>query len=145
MTSLVLGLALSASQSAVAQPPGYPVDYPPVVRPYRPAPPVVVVPERPAYYPPFAPGEPTPGFPHRPHRKAMTLQEFARCFEPTPGTHHVCLIHPVTCRPVEVCFKLPHGCGCPKVRVNRREIEFDYGRREVEIRFRHNGTVDVDY
>lgn len=73
----------------------------------------------------------------------MTVEEFARCFRPTPGTHHVCLIHPVTCRPVEVCFTLPPGC--PKVRVRHREVEFDYGRHEVEIEFRRNGTVHVDY
>ena len=133
MNSLLLGLALSAPQTAVAHPPRPVVVPVPVV-----APPVVV--HRPAFYPPFAPGEPYPG---RHHRHAMTVEEFARCFKPTPGTHHVCIIHPVTCRPVEVCFTLPHGC--PQVRVSRREIEFDYGRREVEIQFLRNGRVDVDY
>lgn len=134
MNSLLLGLALSAPQTAVAHPPR------PVV--FQPAPVVVAPPVigRPAFYPPFAPGEP---YLRPPHGHAMTLEEFARCFRPTPGTHHVCLIHPVTCRPVEVCFTLPPGC--PRVRVSRREIEFDYGRREVEIQFRRNGRVEVDY
>lgn len=73
----------------------------------------------------------------------MTLAEFARVFQPIPGTHRVCLIHPKTCQPVDVCFTLP--CGCPKIRASKHRLEFDYGKREVEIRFRHNGKVDVDY
>ncbi len=127
MNSLLLGLALTASPSAAAHPPAV-ADLGRVVY----APPVVVAPA-----PPIVPVEP----PTRP----MTVAEFARCFQPTPGHHSVWLIHPVTCRPVQVCFTLPAGCGCPKVRVHRREVEFDYGRREVEIHFRHNGTVTVDY
>ncbi|MGL6096760.1 MAG: hypothetical protein ACRC7O_13310, partial [Fimbriiglobus sp.] len=71
--------------------------------------------------------------------------EFVKAFPPFPGSYRVCLIHPKTCRPVTVCFTLPE-CACPpKVRSGRRFVEFDYGKREVEIRFRHNGTVDVDY
>lgn len=93
----------------------------------------------PVGYPaPVLPGEPYP-VPQRP----MALQEFGKCFVPTPGVHVVCLIHPATNRPVTVAFTLPHGCGCPKVKVSRREVEFDYGKREVELQFRHRGTVDV--
>lgn len=74
----------------------------------------------------------------------LTHREFARMFQPLPGTYEVVLLHPVTCCPVKVCFTLPPGCP-KKVRVERRELEFDYGRHEVEIRFVHNGTVRVEY
>ena len=114
MTSLLLGLALSTPQTAVAHPPR------PVVVQAAYARPVIVAP-----------------------RRAVTVEEFVRCFRPTAGTHHVWVIHPVTCRPVEVCFTLPPGC--PRVRIHQREVEFDYGRREVEIQFRRNGTVRVEY
>lgn len=95
------------------------------------------LPAYPAPFPvPVLPGEP---YPPRP----LTVQEFGRVFVPTPGPHVVCLIHPVTCKPVTVAFTLPHGCDFPKVKVRKREVEFDYGRREVELQFRHRGTVDV--
>jgi hypothetical protein len=129
MNSLLLGLALTGSPVTAAHPPVvYRPGYPDRVY----APPVVVAPP-----PAIVPVEPLP--------RPMTVAEFVRCFQPIPGHHDVWLIHPVTCRPVRVCFNLPPGCGCPKVRVHRREVKFDYGRREVEIRFRHNGTVSVDY
>ena len=89
---------------------------------------------------PALPGEPYP----TPAPRPMTLAEFGRCFVPTPGPHVVCLIHPATNRPVTVAFTLPDGCGCPKVTVRRREVEFKYPRhREVELQFKHRGTVDV--
>jgi hypothetical protein len=76
----------------------------------------------------------------------MTLREFAHCFVPTPGTHHVWIIHPFTGCPVEVCFKLPRGHCHPKVDLNRRSIEFEYRDGcEVEICFHRNGKVHVDY
>jgi hypothetical protein len=156
MNSMLLGLALSASPATAAHPPlpltpgapifsphrtGFPVKQVPVHTPHTPG-----FPAPPSFYPPFAPGAPTPGFPHHPgHRGPMTLAEFARCFQPTPGHHSVWLIHPVTCQPVHVCFNLPYGCGCPKVKVGRRSIEFDYGKREVEIEFHRNGSYRVDY
>jgi hypothetical protein len=45
-----------------------------------------------------------------------------------------------------VCFTLPPGC--PKVCVKgalRRCIEFDYGKREVEVWFYRDGRVKVNY
>ncbi len=75
--------------------------------------------------------------------RALTVDEFAAAFQPVAGTHEVLLVHPVTGCPVKVCFTLPEGC--PRVRVHRRELEFDYGRREVEIHFRLGGRVAVDY
>src|SRR5688572_25437565 len=153
MNSLLLGLALSGSPTAAAQPPVLPPPVPPgtpLVGPHRPGYPYPARPvyqPGPSHYPPvFAPGEPTPGYPHHPgHHGPMTLTQFAKCFHPTPGHHAVWLIHPVTCRPVKVCFDLPHGFGCPKIDVDRRSIEFDYGKREIEIEFCRNGTYEVDY
>jgi hypothetical protein len=49
------------------------------------------------------------------------------------------LIHPLTGCPVDVCFTLPPGSP-HRVRVQRRELEFDYGRQEVEIRFDRQGA-----
>lgn len=73
-----------------------------------------------------------------------THAEFARQFQPAPGRYEVVLLHPFTHCPVQVCFTLPPGCP-KKVRVERRELEFDYGRCEVEIRFYRNGTARVEY
>jgi hypothetical protein len=73
-----------------------------------------------------------------------THAEFARHFQPLPGNYEVVLLHPFTHCPVQVCFTLPPGCP-KKVRVERRELEFDYGRCEVEIRFYRNGSVRVMY
>src|SRR5262245_768352 len=73
-----------------------------------------------------------------------THAEFARHFQPLPGRYEVVLLHPYTHCPVQVCFTLPPGCP-KKVRVERRELEFDYGRREVEIRFYRDGGVRVMY
>jgi hypothetical protein len=73
----------------------------------------------------------------------VSVEEFARCFRPTAGGHSEWVIHPITHQPVEICFDLPHGS--PRVEVNRRSLEFDFGRREVGIQFLPNGTVDVRY
>jgi hypothetical protein len=73
--------------------------------------------------------------------QAMSHRDFACAFKPMEGTHKVWLIHPYTCCPVEVCFTLP--CGCPKVKSNRHEIVFDYGKNKVEIRFYRCGDVEV--
>lgn len=75
-------------------------------------------------------------------QRPPTVEEFAKTFTPLPGSYKVCLLHPKSCQPVEVCFTLP-DCGCPKVHVNKHHLEFDYGKHEVDIRFRHNGSVDV--
>jgi hypothetical protein len=76
---------------------------------------------------------------------ALTLDQFSRVFTPAPGKHSVCLIHPRTCQPVHVCFTLPDCTRLKRFEVTRRTIEFDFGRQEVEIIFRLNGTVDVKY
>jgi hypothetical protein len=102
---------------------GQPIDVPPVVAPpprvieVQPAKPVVV-------------------------QRAPTLEEFAKTFQPAPGKYEVTIQHPVTCEPVKVCFTLPEGCP-KKVRVHPREIDFDYGKTDVSIRFIRDGRVRV--
>jgi hypothetical protein len=75
---------------------------------------------------------------------ALTVEQFAASFVPAEGEYEVTLIHPHTCQPVTICFSLP--CGCPrKTKVNRHEIEWDYGKEEVEIRFKKDGRILVRY
>jgi hypothetical protein len=76
--------------------------------------------------------------------RPLTVEEFAASFQPVSGTHEVTLVHPRTGQPVTVQFTLPAGAP-KKVRVSRRELEFDYGRHEVDIRFLLRGRVRVDY
>jgi hypothetical protein len=75
--------------------------------------------------------------------RPMTHAEFAAGFQPLPGTYEVLLVHPGSKCAVPVRFTLPPGC--PKVRVSKRELDFDYGKHEVQIRFRLCGKVTVDY
>jgi hypothetical protein len=80
----------------------------------------------------------------QPPPRPPTLCEFAANFKAGPGTFEVCLVHPVTHCPVKVCFTLP--CGCPKkVKVQKHELKFDYGRHDVELHFKRDGTVKVKY
>jgi hypothetical protein len=76
--------------------------------------------------------------------RPMTLQEFAACFRPMPGRHEVLLLNPKTGCPTRVCFTLPCGCPC-KVRVSKRQVEFDYGHERVAIVFGLCGRVRVKY
>ena len=85
-----------------------------------------------------------PALPAMPVFKSIpTHKEFAAAFTPHCGKFIVTMLHPRTCKPIEVCFTLPEGC--PKVKVTRRKIEYDYGDIEVEIIFRLFGRVTVDY
>lgn len=108
---------------------GPPVVAPPVVEPPPGVPLEIAPPARPV---------PLPGQPHYP-----TLAEFAASFRPLPGNYQVTLIHPRTCCPVTLCFTLPQGC--PRVKVNRDELRFDYGKYEVDIEFKKNGRVKIEY
>jgi len=104
-----------------------------VVVPQTPPPPpgpIVVVPQ-----PPLPP--PSVVVPLKP----LTHREFAKIFRPIPGNYQVVLIHPGSGAPVNVSFTLPPGN--PRVRVHPRELVFDYGRHEVEIRFAIHGKVKV--
>jgi hypothetical protein len=69
----------------------------------------------------------------------LPVSEFARTFRPAPGAYEVVLLNPVNNRPVKVNFTLPDGYP-RKVKANRRELVFDYGRHWVKIRFTASGA-----
>jgi hypothetical protein len=73
--------------------------------------------------------------------RPLTLEEFGATFQPVPGTYEVLFLHPCSKKPVTVTFTLPPGN--PKMKVDKREIEFDYGKFEVRLRFRIFGRVAV--
>jgi hypothetical protein len=146
MTPLVLSLALTAP----AHPPVFAPPAPVVIAPgvrlqpqvvpvpvYRP--PVVVVPV------PVPVIRPVPVVPVQPAPQAVTLTDFSRFFTPTPGKHEVWIVHPVTGQVGKVCFVLPPG-KLKEFEVGKRSIRFEFRNgQEVEIEFRNNGTVRVDY
>ena len=81
-------------------------------------------------------GPPVPATPQR----SLTLEEFAKAFQPKAGSYEVTLLNPVTKQPTTVQFTLPEGTP-RRVHVSRREIEFDYGpRRYVKIQFGQDGA-----
>jgi hypothetical protein len=93
--------------------------------------------------PRVVPPVPAPVQEPQPVLRPLTLPEFAAVFRPCAGTHQVTLLHPVTGQPVTVLFTLPPGN--PRVKLHRRNIEFDYGKHEVDITFLRNGSVKVKY
>ena len=137
MTPLILSLALAGP----AQPPAFP-------QPIQLAPGVRLQPQtappqygggyrQPVYVPP--PANPQPG------PRALTLAEFSRFFTPIPGKHDVWIVHPSTGWPVQVCFTLPGGL-MRDYKVDKRSIRFEFEcGTEVDIDFRNNGTVRVEY
>jgi hypothetical protein len=71
--------------------------------------------------------------------QAMTIEDFARTFQPKAGQYEVTLINPLTREPNQVRFTLPDGT--PRVSVFRRDIEFRYpGRGFVRIEFDRDGA-----
>jgi len=64
-------------------------------------------------------------------------------FQPAGGIHLFAIIHPHTLQTVSVQVNLPPGQ--PRLKLKRDEIEFDYGRFEVEIDFKRDGRVVVKY
>ncbi len=117
---------------------------PPPVVIQQPPPPVIVQPPppQPLVQPPppqqlVVPPPPAVVLPTKP----LTHAEFARIFQPLPGTYSVVLVHPGSGAPVPVTFTLP--AGNPRVRVLHRNLIFDYGRHEVDIRFAIHGKVKV--
>jgi hypothetical protein len=70
-------------------------------------------------------------------------RDFAKTFRPgpEPAKYEVLFLHPVSRQPVSVCFDLPPGC--PRVSYCCNRLVFDYGRHEVEIRFKLGGRVVV--
>jgi hypothetical protein len=149
MNTLLFSLALTAP----AHPPAVilPAPLPPGVQRFPQVTPVVPLP---AHRPPLVLIPPPPVIVQRPPLvivppqpvvpQALTLAEFSRFFTPTPGKHEVWIVHPVTQRPVLVCFVLPGG-KLRDLEVDRRCIHFDFGRDEVDIDFRNDGTVRVRY
>jgi hypothetical protein len=131
----------AATAPAQYQVPTYRNPFPPAPPPQtqRDRPPVY---EQPTYSPPpvIVQAPPVVARPRVPVYDC--LDEFERCFRPCPGHHHVVIVHPVTKRPVEVCFDLP-DCKLRDFDVRRRSIEFDYGKHEVRIEFNRDGTVCV--
>lgn len=114
---------------------------------------VLLQPPLPHYPPPgpgFPPYQPQPTLVAQPEgfcpERPIGVQTFAKSFVPTPGVHHVWFLHPKTKRAVYVTFILPDGCVCLKVKSGSRYVRFDYrGHRDVEVNFKHNGGVEVEY
>lgn len=116
MTPCVMWLCLSADLMLGQLPP-------PRLLPPDEAPPPLVLPAAPK--------------PTRP----ITLSEFAANFKPEAGTYEVLFVHPTRGYAASVTFTLPPGS--PVIRVHKRELEFDYGKHEVRIRFRIGGKIAV--
>jgi len=128
MTQLFLSLCLSSQIVAGGNPP--PVYFP------------VPLPQ-PNYVPSYSvPIDPIPFLPVQP--QVPTVEEFFGRFKPCPGNYEVVVLHPHKKVPVRVCFTLP-DCQLQRYEVNRRTVEFDYGKIEVRIIFRLFGKVDVKY
>ncbi|MCS7045775.1 MAG: hypothetical protein NZO58_05420 [Gemmataceae bacterium] len=71
----------------------------------------------------------------------LTLEQFARSFQPKAGSYEVTLLNPVTRGPTMVRFTLPEGTP-RRVQVARNRLEFDYGPRSfVRIEFTTDGAV----
>jgi hypothetical protein len=116
----------------------------PVVLTQSPPPIVQPPPGVPLEIAPPATPVPLPGA--TPFVRPITVEEFACSFRPHCGTYHVTFKHPYTGCAETVCFTLPDGC--PKVEVKtciRKRIEFDYGKKEVEIVFYRLGGAKVNY
>jgi hypothetical protein len=98
-----------------------------------PAPPpaVMVVPAPQPVMPPPQPIMPAPVLP----------QDFIKTFQPKAGHYEVTFLHTRSNQPVTVAFDLPPGN--PRMSYSAHSLVFDYGRREVEIRFQIGGRVKV--
>jgi hypothetical protein len=143
MNSLILGLALSTP----AQPPilDHTTVLPPRVQAFPHARPAV-----PVSRPTFPVYQPAPIFqpaPVIPVPTVLTIAQFSRVFVPAPGRHSYLLLHPRTGQPVHVCFTLPNCGRLDRLEVGRDwiEIELDRPDFEVEINFRKNGRVEIEY
>ncbi len=71
------------------------------------------------------------------------IEAFPKAFVPVPGAHRVIFFHPITKKPTEVMFDLP--AGKPKVTAEKRTLKFDYGKKEVIVRFYRDGGFRVAY
>ena len=73
--------------------------------------------------------------------KPLTMQEFAKSFQPKAGSYEITILSPVTKEPTPVRFTLPEGTP-KRINVNGRSIEFQYGPRQfVRIEFDRDGAL----
>jgi len=122
---------------------------PPLFVPPQPAPRIEPIPLPKATLPALkplppleAPPDQAPPKPATPER-VLTIEQFAKSFQPKEGNYEVTLINPVTNQPATVRFTLPEGTP-RRVNVSRNEIEFSYGlRRFVRIQFDRDGAEVV--
>ena len=127
---------------------GYP---PPIYTPGF-APPIVIAPPviAPSEFQPPAP-RPLPRLPQPKEElapplplqpvDALTLEQFAKTFQPKAGSYEVTILNPVTKQPTKVRFALPEGTP-RRVHTNRDSIEFIYGLRQfVRIEFDKDGAM----
>jgi hypothetical protein len=131
------GRIVVASPTDVYVGPGVLVGPPAVVVPAQP-PPVIVTPAPVVVTPAPIVVTPAPVVPVA----AITPRDFAQTFKAVPGTYTVTFLHPVTEVPVPVTFTLPQGQ--PRVLCVGHSLIFDYGKHEVEIRFKLGGKVVVN-
>jgi hypothetical protein len=112
------------------------INYPPSVMYVPPsqrlvAPPADVIPPNAELSPQPRPAQASP----------MTLDQFAKSFQPRPGIHQVTIINPLNKTPTSVSFTLPEGSP-RRVVVRRDQIVFNYGRlRFVRIDFDQDGAI----
>ena len=104
---------------------------------------VVVTPPPPTVAPVMPAPQPVPLPPvPQPAAAAPILpQDFVKTFQPKAGHYEVAFIHTRSNQPVTVVFDLPPGN--PRVSYFAHSLVFDYGSREVEIRFQIGGRVKV--
>jgi hypothetical protein len=129
---------------------GEPYPYGPIYRPplYG-QPPVIVMPPAkngfqapapqpiPNGQPPIKDDAPAPLQP----ATTLTLDAFAKSFQPKAGSYEVTVLSPVTKQPTTVRFTLPEGTP-RRVHTNRDSIEFVYGLRQwVRIEFDKDGAI----
>jgi hypothetical protein len=120
---------------------------------YAAPPPVYVAPApRVVESPPPAPVDPQPAPQPAPNGtnnapppakavKALSLEEFAKTFQPKGGNYEVNLVSPINNQITLVRFTLPEG-NPRRVHLRPNEIEFDYGiRRFVRIEFDNEGAI----
>ena len=106
-----------------------------------PPPPPIYVPVMPAPQPVPLPPAPLPATPLPATPAPVLPQDFVKSFQPRAGHYEVTFIHTRSNQPVTVAFDLPPGN--PRVSYFAHSLVFDYGRREVEIRFQIGGRVKV--
>ncbi len=73
----------------------------------------------------------------------IPFKETDNWYEPHAGLHIFAFIHPHTGETVGVPIDFPEGE--PEVQIRRDKVEFDYGREEIEVHFRKDGRIEVEF